>query len=526
MLQTTIKQAAAKVSAIRAPVAGWNRRDPLANMKKGFAVLMDNFFPTAGSVDIRRGNQVWTDDLLDAYPDGDPVTINTLIAYRPKSGQEELWAFGGEFLWDVSAAGSATASELGSLTDDQWACSNFATVGGNFLLCVNGADLMLLYDGTDWLAIDDMSTPAITGVATSDLINLFVHKARVFYIEEASMSAWYSAVGAFAGALTELDLSSEFSEGGFLLAGGSWSIDAGDGQDDYAVFITDQGELAVYQGTDPSSANTWAKVGTFKIGTPIGRRCTLKYGGDLLLLTVDGVISAASAFSRGREISKQLALSDNIQGEVAKQGELYKDTFGWQMTLFSTGSMLLVNVPEAGGVKQWVMNTVTKAWTRFKGWETSCFEIYNDNLYMGGAGVVRQAWIGKSDSGEPIEAEVVPAFEYFGTQASTKQWNMLQMIVEWDANPISVTIGFDSDFFLEDPMQEVALSTAEGGGAIWDTDEWDGAQWAGSVSPKRSEWYGVSAIGTAGAPHIKIRSDVSAARLISMNTVHMPGNVF
>lgn len=528
MFQAVIEQRpTAKVKAVRAPTLGWNRRDPLANMKTGFAVKSDNWWPTAAAMELRRGNAVWVDDLLDSYPSGVSVQVNTLAAYRPQSGQEELWAFGGAFLWDVSATGSATAVELGSLTSDKWQCENFATTGGNFLLCVNGSDLMHVYDGTTWIPIDTMSTPAISNVATSDLINLFVHKARVFYIEKGSLTAWYSAVGAFAGALTALNLQSVFSNGGFLVAGGSWSVDSGDGQDDFALFITDQGEIAVYQGTDPGSANTWALVGVFQAGHPIGNRCTLKYGGDLLLLTVDGVISASHSFrQKGRTEAKQLALSDNIQAEVAEKGELYKGVFGWEMTLFTTGSMLLVNVPEADGVKQWAMNTVTKAWTRFRKWEATCFEIYNDQLYMGGLGIVYHCWTGKSDSGEPIDFEIVPAFEYYGSQASTKQFHNLQPIIEWDSNPISVMIGFDTDFFLEEPTQEIALPSDIGSGGVWDTSEWDNAQWAGSLAPKRGEWYGVSGVGMAGAPHMKIRSSVSSARLISWNVVYAYGSVF
>jgi hypothetical protein len=50
------------------------------------------------------------------------------------------------------------------------------------------------------------------------------------------------------------------------MAMADWSIDAGIGIDDYAAFISDQGEVALYKGSDPTSATTWALVGTFWVG--------------------------------------------------------------------------------------------------------------------------------------------------------------------------------------------------------------------------------------------------------------------
>jgi hypothetical protein len=43
--------------------------------------------------------------------------------------------------------------------------------------------------------------------------------------------------------------------------GASWSIDAGDGIDDKCVFITDQGELLIFTGSDPSDRRQLAPGG-------------------------------------------------------------------------------------------------------------------------------------------------------------------------------------------------------------------------------------------------------------------------
>jgi hypothetical protein len=524
-LNVAVNKPSARITSIQAPTGGWNRRDPLSGMKQKYAVILDNWFPLPYSIQFRKGSSDWATAITDEEVEPSEITVNTLITYRPASGNDELWAFAGELLFDVSASGDVGASEVSGLASDEWNCTNFSTTGGNFLICMNGVDLMLLYDGTDWTPIDGLSTPAITGIATSSLINLFVHKERPYYIEKNSMSVWYPAVGAIAGALTELNLASVFNKGGYLVAGGSWSVDAGDGKDDYWCVITSEGEIAVYQGDDPGTANTWSLIGVFEVGQPIGRRCLKKYGGDLLILTVDGIVSATAAFQLGREKAMQLALTDVIQGAVAESGELYKGSYGWHMTLFATASMFLVNVPESTGVKQWAMNTVTKAWGRFLDWETTCFEIFNDELYFGGLGLVKKAWTGKSDSSVAIMAEVVPAFSYYGSKGDTKQFLMLRPTIEWDSNPLSIKIGFDVDFRTETPTQEIALGPSSSA-SLWGTGVWGTAQWGSGQLIPRSEWYTVSGIGLSGAPHMILQSAVSAARITSFDVAHQQGSVF
>ncbi|WP_230681797.1 hypothetical protein, partial [Streptococcus pneumoniae] len=41
--------------AIPAPVGGWDAQSPLANMPPENAVILDNFIPRAGYVELRRG---------------------------------------------------------------------------------------------------------------------------------------------------------------------------------------------------------------------------------------------------------------------------------------------------------------------------------------------------------------------------------------------------------------------------------------------------------------------------------------
>lgn len=494
------KRRVSTTRSVPAPVLGWNARDSIANMKEAYAVRLENWFPTASDVMLRKGSA--------AHVTGITGEVETLATYKPESGSEKLFAFANDAIYDVSTAGSVGSAAVSSLTSNRWQTTNFATTGGNFLLCVNGADDMRTYDGSSWASVTGASSPAITNVSTDDLVNLGVFKERVFYIEANSLSAWYTAVGAFSGALTELPLQAVFKEGGSLVAMGSWSLDGGTGMDDYAVFITTEGECAVYQGTNPASSSTWALVGVFKVGKPIGRRCMQKLGGDLLIITTDGVVPASKAFVRARS-DDSIAITDVIQGAMAESVAAYGAEFGWQLTLYPEATMLVLNVPNTLGQQQFVMNTYTKAWCLFTGWEANCFAEFNGGLYFGGSEIVDRAWTTGADHGVGIRGDMVQAFNYFGDRANLKYMTMMRPTMSWDFPPDTMRIGVNMDFDISDPQSEITLVASSG--SVWDTGKWDSAKWGGQASIKNL-WYSATGVGYAAALHI-IASSSEAERL-------------
>lgn len=497
-----------------APTLGWNARDGIANMKVGYAYRMDNWFPTASNIELRKGSA--------AHVTGITGEVETLETYKPETGSQSMWGWANSSIYNVTAAGAVGAAAVSGLSNNRWQVTNMSTTGGNFLLCVNGADNMRLYDGSAWTAITAVSTPAITGIATTSLVHVHVFKERAFYIEKDSLSVWYAAAGAFAGALTELPLQAVFKKGGYLVAMGSWTLDGGSGMDDYAVFVTSEGEAAVYQGTNPASASTWALVGVYNIGKPIGRRCMLKFGGDLLIITTDGVVPASRAFVKARSEGTAVAITDIIQGAMAGSVKLYSAEFGWELTLYSEGPALILNVPNTNGQQQYVMNTYTKAWCRFTGWEANCFAELNGSLYYGGNTFVRKAWTGPADLGVAITGDVITAFNYFGDRSSFKFMTMMQPIFGWDAAPSSLLVGVNADFETSDPTSEITLPSASG--STWDSGLWDSAVWGGEAEVKNS-WYTAVGTGYAIALHIKVTSSLAESFTFSaVNYLYQRGS--
>ena len=91
------------------------------------------------------------------------------------------------------------------------------------------------------------------------------------------------------------------------------------------------GEVIIYGGTDPGRTSTFALIGVWQLGSPIGgTRSMVKYGGDLLLLTYDGLIPMAQALQSSR-LDPRIALTDKIQGAITEATTTYAATFGWQI---------------------------------------------------------------------------------------------------------------------------------------------------------------------------------------------------
>ena len=486
-----IQRTTNNVASLPAPVGGWNARDSLANMAPTDAVTLDNLFPGVSSVSLRGG--------YVKHATGMTGQVESLLVYSGGATDKMFAAVDGK-IYDVTSAGPVGAAAVSGLTSNRWEYTNITTSGGSYLYAANGADKPLLYDGSAWTAIDGASTPAITGVTTTDLIQPTLFKNRMWFIQKNTLKAWYLPTASIGGAAQVLDLSSVAHLGGTLVAMSAWTIDAGYGVDDNLVFVTDQGEVIVYRGTDPSSASTWALIGVWIIGAPISRRCVQKYGGDLLILTLDGLIPMASALQSSR-LDPQVALSDKIQGAFAAAARTYKTNFGWGLLYNPLNNALIVNVPiSTGNQVQFVMNNITKAWCRFTNWKANCFALLNDKPYFGGENYVAEAWTtgsgqaGFNDDGIAISTQALQAFNYFETRGVIKYFTRARPTIYSNGQP-TINIGMNVDFQTNADLGSLSFVATQYG--LWDVGLWSQAVW-GSDLIITNNFVGIQGIGYCG----------------------------
>lgn len=502
----------AESSSITAPIGGLNARDSLAAMPPQDAVILTNFFCTPTTVDLRAGSSDWVT--------GFPGPVESLFPYMSGT-TPKLFAASTTKFFDATSSGAVGAAVVSGLTNARWQWINFGTPAGQFGLAVNGTDKLRGYNGSAWWTDGDGSHD-ITGVDTALIIHINNFKNRVYLVEKASFRVWYLPTQSISGAANVLDLSSLFRLGGYLMAMATWTVDNAAGIQEYAVFLSSEGEIALYQGYDPSTSGSFSLVGMFRVGRPVGRRCFEKIGSDIAVISTDGLFPLSKALLTDR-YQLQDALTNKIVSLVNTDVQAYGSNFGWQPCLYPLGNKLLLNVPQATNTTQYqyVMNTITGAWQKFTGWNANCWAVLEDTLYFGGATTVTIADTGVADNGANIQGEVQTAFQYFKSPGQLKRWTMVRPIFNTAAILVPA-IRLDIDFESVTPTQLATFSGASG--TAWDTALWDTFLWQ-SLSTIQKTWQGANGVGYSASFHMKLACNTTSVQWMSIDYVFERGAI-
>lgn len=497
-----------KVKTLPLPLKGWNAKDSLADMEPEYAALMDNVFPDARRLVTRGGSAEFATGMTD--------NVESLMVFRPDSGAQEMFAANDGNIYDITAGGAVGAAVASGFGNDRWQSVNIGTSGGRFLFAVNGQDTAQIYDGATW------ADSTLTGPNKDALVWCNLHQRRLWTGESGSLSAWYGGTNAITGGFTEFPMYGIADLGGYLMGMATWTRDAGDGQDDVAVFVTSEGQAIVYSGIDPSDVSTWAMIGVFRIGKPIGRRFFIKAGGDCVLITDDGFVSLASVLALDRAQADKAAISAQINPFVNEVALTTSANFGWEAIIYPSGKMIIFNVPIDGDTShQYVFNTLTKAACRFTGWDANCWALFNDGIYFGGKnGKVYQADSGTKDSGSTIECTVIPAFSELTDGGMVKQAGLAKIIFE-SGDDVSFSFKLLKNYALPDMIIVTGASSVAG--SLWDSALWDASLWGGRGS--REYWRGVNGIGTAFSLAFGIRPNDSLVYVNDIKLTYQTGGI-
>jgi hypothetical protein len=477
-----LKRQKSQAYNIPAPTGGLNVRDSYTDMKPDDAVKLVNVFPEANYCRVRGGYTSWATGMTNP--------VRSLMTWNGLTGSDELFAGAGTTIYDVTASGAASSSVTGlTNVDFQW--TNIKTPGGIYLIIVNGADSMRAYDGTVW------TTPAITVATSSTFINVCQFKERLWFAQKDTLDLWYLPVQSIAGAATLYPMGAVFRRGGYIIGLGTFSNDAGEGPDDYFAIVTNNGEVAVYQGTDPSSSTTWALVGRFDVGMPIGRRCTVRLNGDMGIITQDGMVSMQAALQFDRASIQKATITGKIQTLFSQLSQSYKANFGWSPCVFPKARYMIVNVPQITSTTQiqLVMNTITGSWCQFTGMNAGVWGVANDALFFGGnAGVVYAAESGHQDNGANIDWALVTSWQQPGGPTN-KQFKLVRPTLQVGSG-VQYGIAINVDFIESAPSGAPPAVMSAASGSVWPWT-WPGT-WGGQ-SILDSRWQSTGVIGNWAA---------------------------
>jgi hypothetical protein len=455
-----------------APTGGWNARDNMAKMSPLDALFLDNWFPGTTAVAIRPGSA-----LAASLPVG--KEIKTLMGLALRNGSIKRFAAAADGIYDITLGGLAPTPDSAA-TSAYWESVNMEVGGVSYLwACTgDGVNKSRIYNGTTdtWVVLDGASTPALTGLDSRDVANVSLFKSRLILTQRGSMSFWVGDLNSVGGAFTEFPLGAIFPKGGYLVATANWTVDAGNGVDDRFVAISSEGEIAVYQGTDPTDATQFSLVGVYEVGKPIGKRCFLKLAGDLGMLTEQGLWPISKAL-QSATVDTRIALTDKIQSAFNTFYKQFGAEFGWQAVLLPKGPAVIVNVPLGfGNSYQFVMNTITGAWCRFLSWNAECMMVVDGKLYFAKDNVVREGWTGRKDINSAITATVSTAFSYGPAKSRSKKISLVKPVMEATAN-VTLGMALDTDFNIRRAITTIASFIQNL--AIWDSAVFGTSLWSG-----------------------------------------------
>ena len=515
------RRARAQAQPFVAPVRGLVTNENLARSQGGAARIAENIFFTETGARTRGG--------AAKYATLGGNAVKTMFEYTGPTLTRKLFAADASNIYDISTVADpdvAVSAAVSSLTNGDWSTTQFATTGGDYLIAVNGADAARLYDGTSWgLLSATFSVTFSDSTTLADLSYVFAHKGRLFYIKDGSFDVHYMPVAAVGGSASLLTLKSIFQSGGSLLFGATWSTDSGAGADDRAVFVTTEGEVAVYIGTDPSNIFDWNLIGRYRIGRPLGKHAWMQAGGDLLIATEDGIVPLSQVVVRDPASLELSAVTRNIEPDWRIEYNARNAT-GWQLLKWNARSMGVVSLPHrTDGAKAFVVNVETGAWTTFTGWDIQAMSTYGDVAYYGDSGgIVYQMDTGGQDGTNGYVSRLSYYNDHLGEVGSYKVARMMRATFRASGDFIA-KLSLATDYSENFPTAPGAAEVTGRPEAIWGTGVWGESIWGDAASTtlttKTTAWQSVQGDGYAFAPQIQIASGQSRRVTVELTQLEL-----
>ena len=521
------RTAAAQISQLAntpPPTGGLNLRDPISEMSPLDAIVMDNMIPRQQGVELRKGWQVFCDPVEGV------AEYKSVFAYNAANPNDsKLFAAADGAIYDVTD-GTAVISEAATgSTSDMWWTVQFSTTSANYLLAVSPDAGYWTYDPINgWVN----RTASTVGLPTN-VRTVGVWKRRIWFTCEDDADVYYMRqVNAIQGHADPFPMGSVLRNGGYISALFNWTIDSGFSVDDFLVVVGTEGDIGVWSGTDPSNAADFGLKGVWYIG-PVPRYGVYftPFGGDVMVLSVQGLIPMSKLIAgQYNEAASNTMPASKVQPVLGPLIAQLQDQESWNVTLVPRESILMIQVPmnTAGVFQQYVMNTITGAWSTFSNMNVVSCAVLGSQLYFSdNEGRICKGLFGNYDAadidgfnGTAIEGDVQGAFNSFNTPAQLKKFQMVRPIFLAPTAP-SVLLQLNTQYSISNVSGSPTF--ADYGEGVWDDSNWSEAYFAGSINTYQA-WVGVFGLGYYGSVRMKVRG-LPGTVLTSMHVMTELGGI-
>lgn len=496
----------AQSNIVPAPTGGLNYRDPITAMNPVDAIILTNMIPQQQGVVLRKGWQEFS-DAVEVATVAQPA--ESVFSYKaPNPANDKVFMATAGNIYDVTAGGAPVVAVTGTGSSaNEWWTTQFSTAADTFLLAVSpGAGYWTYSTTSGWVN----RTGTVTGMTTAAR-TVMVWKRRIWFTFQNDPQVYYmNAVDAVSGAVTAFPMGSTLRNGGYVSAMVNWTLDAGMGVDDHLVVIGTEGDVSIWSGTDPTSANTFGLKGVWYVG-PVPRHGSYftQFGGDVMIVSTLGLVPLS------RLITGQFSVDSQNTGPAAKIQAVFAplvrrllDNNFFSVVTVPSSDVLVIALPVDGGVyRQFAMNMTTGAWCQFTGMPIRSATVIGGELYFGTVdGPVCRGLYGKLEGaaqdgsgGTYPLGEVQCAFNAFGTPAQLKKFGMARTIFFGSAAP-SVMLTVNTQYTTVDYSGTPAFTDLDAD--MWDTGLWNLAVW--TAASNYEAWHGTAALGYYGSLRMKV----------------------
>ena len=491
---------------IPAPTGGLNYRDPISAMSPADALVLTNFIPRQQGVELRKGWQAYADAVEVADV---PQSVETVFSFKaPNNADDKIFMAAAGNIYDVTAGGAPVVAVTGTgSTEDEWWTTQFSTAANTFLLAVSPGAGYWTYDATNgWV---DRTAGVVN--MTTDVRTVAVWKRRIWFTFAEDPNVYYmDNVDSITGTITSFPMGSLLRNGGYVSALVNWTMDAGFSVDDFLVAIGTEGDVGVWQGTDPTSATTFELKGVWYVG-PVPRHGVYftPFGGDVMIVSELGLVPMSKLIAGQYTQDQQIGPASKIQSVFAPLVRKLINNKSFDVFVVPSSEVLVIKLPADGGTyRQFAMNVTTGAWCEFQGIPMRSASVIAGELYFGTLdGLTCKGLYGDRDGvdtvgagGNYVEGEVQTSFQNFGTPAQLKKFSMVRPIFIALAPP-ALKVSINTQFQFSSPGGSPFYFNADPG--LWDTAIWNQATWTGQNTYQA--WAGTAGLGYYGSMRMKVR---------------------
>lgn len=486
MAPARVKAGLAEIKHFAAPIKGLSLENKLSPVDQMTAIVLRNFLVEEDRISARAGYR----KLLQL---ADNPRVETII---PHYATNQVAAAAGGSLWSIPS-GAALA---GGFAGNDWSWTAFSNLSAvEYTVMVNGRDGVWSWNGTT-VVQETITVPAGTTHIDPDAFHVVLsHQNRLWFADQAQLSVFYLPLQQKAGEVIELPLNAIFKRGGGIRAMYTWAVEGAANMSAQIAIFTTNGEVAIYNGTDPDTPEQFQLTGVYRFDSPMSKNSVANYGGDLYVLISTGVVPMSTLM---RAESEQLGKSDkNVTSDFRRAAQAGRNRKGWQLLLDHTTGQLICNMPSATtAYSQKVRFMPNPIWADWTDVPARCWGWLDNVLYFGSdAGGIYEMREGLvNDDGRPMTVDVMWSWSMYGN-VNQKQFKMLRPYFETDGTPkpyIQISVDYDR----AQPVSQPEISYGPQG-SDWDTATWDSATWD-TGTRALAFWTGASALGRIGAARL------------------------